>query len=393
MKTNRFIRMMLVVIMTLALTQAALAEMAAEPVKTPSVETLKTETAFGAVSYPALSGYADELTQVNVNLMLLERGKVLENIDTLMKQGASGWGMDESFEAMLESDLLSVVFSMRGDLKNNATEQCYETLNYDLLNKREIALTDIFTDVQAAQEQMETIMLDTVAPMLSGYVVNEEVTPLPLDKFSLTKDGVTFHYEDEQFMMISGYAGSASFFYYELAPYLNLESGSVLDRLGVGKTLDAQADAKDRIAAIAAEGTLPGIPFKLNDRLKNIFDTYRLFSDPDYFPGGRFFQLEAGEFRGITLLSDTERRDYAETPLLGIRCDRMNLYGVKVGETTLDEWRALLGTPDDTVELDAYTAQDFLLPAGTSDYYLFGAYRLRLHADEAGVLTSLFLTT
>lgn len=385
MKLSRLTQMITAAILCVALMPLA----AAEAPVAPAILRQEQKTDFGLVAYPALANYEDELTQVTVNLLILERGEVEKNSATLLKQDAKGFGMEADYEAMLESGLLSIVFSTRGDLGNRETGQKYETLNYDLENGREITLDDVFSDVAGAVAFMEETMQDKVAPILSGYAVNEEVTPLPKDRFALTKEAITFYYDAGQFSMQSGYAGSASFFYYELEPFLNLEEGSVLKRLSADTYLDFGLDSKEKIAACVEAGTLPGITTRLMDMLSDAFKKDRLFCDPDYYPNARFYQLEAGHMRGIVLLSDLEKRSYDEAPVIGIRADRMNLFGIKVSVTTRDEWRRVLGPPDETVALDAYTAQDFYLCQGMSDYYTFGENRLRLHADDENVLQSL----
>ena len=65
------------------------------------------------------------------------------------------------------------------------------------------------------------------------------------------------------------------------------------------------------------------------------------------------------------------------------------IYGA--GYTTMDAWRTVLGEPDATVVTDAASADSWRIVPGTSDYYLLDGFRLRLHADEDGILRSVFL--
>ena len=60
------------------------------------------------------------------------------------------------------------------------------------------------------------------------------------------------------------------------------------------------------------------------------------------------------------------------------------LLGLAVGDA--------LGEPDATLSVDESRADSWRIVPGTSDYYNFGDFRLRLHADESGVLRSVFLT-
>ena len=75
----------------------------------------------------------------------------------------------------------------------------------------------------------------------------------------------------------------------------------------------------------------------------------------------------------------------------GLRMDRGNLWGLCIGTTTKEQWRALLGEATHTVTLSAQETEAQRLPSGESDYYEMGGHRLRLHANEGGVLVSLML--
>ena len=84
--------------------------------------------------------------------------------------------------------------------------------------------------------------------------------------------------------------------------------------------------------------------------------------------------------------------EFDQSVVQGIRADRLNFYGLCTGDTTIDWWREVLGEPDNTLTVDETRAESWRIVPGTSDYYTFGDYRLRLHADESGVLRSVFLT-
>ena len=106
--------------------------------------------------------------------------------------------------------------------------------------------------------------------------------------------------------------------------------------------------------------------------------------------------LEDGAFRGVWILTDALTEDFDHSVVQGIRADNISLHGLCTGETTMEDWRELLsfdlGEPDTTLTVDENRAESWRIVPGTSDYYTFGDYRLRLHADENGVLRSVFLT-
>ena len=83
---------------------------------------------------------------------------------------------------------------------------------------------------------------------------------------------------------------------------------------------------------------------------------------------------------------------FGNSVVQGIRADRLNYYGLCTGNTTIDWWRDVLGIPDNTLTVKEERAESWRIVPGTSDYYTFGDYRLRLHADESGILRSVFLT-
>lgn len=338
------------------------------------------------VIYPTATGMDDALAQINLNLLLMERGEVNQSLDSLARQTALSWGIQADYTAFVKEDLLSVTYCLNGDLGHNQSEQKYLTFNYDSQLKREIELEDLLIDVEKATEHMEKVVEESVTPHLSGYAAHEEVFPLPLSHFAFNSEAVTFYYDNTQYVTLSGIAGCISFYYYELEAYLDVSPGSVLERLGVSQSLALNETLKEQVAEEAARGVLGSIPFAIGDSLEDIFASFRKLTGPDYYPDNRrYYRMEDGYMRDIQLLSDD-----GET-LSGIRADRLNLYGIKVGVTRLDQWRELLGMPPTTVSLDAYTMQDYALLPGTGDYYTFGEFQLRFFADEDNVLQSIQL--
>ena len=126
--------------------------------------------------------------------------------------------------------------------------------------------------------------------------------------------------------------------------------------------------------------------------MQELIDRYALLTDPDIYEGGRMIALEDGAFRNVYILTDALTETFDNSVVQGIRADRLNYYGLCTGVTTMDDWRAMLGNPDTTLAVNEARAESWRIVPGTSDYYTFGDYRLRLHADESGVLRSVFLT-
>lgn len=354
----------------------------------PTLTPVTAQTESGTVTYPRLDGHPDAVVQAQVNQAILAGGEIQNLLETLNSPSGPEPTLNAGYEATLQNDVLSILLTHQGPDRQGKEGQGYATVNYDLRTGQPLTLNDLFTDVEGAVAAMEAVCLDRVAPNVSTYLENSEVTPLPREAFYLTADAITFYYPARQLAYFSGYCGSVSFFYYELADFLNLQTDSPLARLGAGRDLEPQGDTAARVEAAVSAGTLPGMAPRLGDSLRDWLDAYRLLCDPDYYPGGRFFQMEAGEMRDIWLLTDALTQRYDTNRVLGIRADRVNLYGIQPGKTSQAQWRGLLGEPQSSVSLDEESGMDYYLPAGVSDYYTYGEHMLRLHCNEEGVLVS-----
>ncbi len=360
----------------------------AEQPSSAQVTPVKADNAYGSVTYPVLQGLTDISIMDTVNKAIFDKAQIQTRLDTLNRLTEGGWGLTVTYEASLKKNILSVNISALGEMENGRMGHVYTALAFDLATGKQLTLDDIFSDAEGAFSVMEQKLEEEVAPYLSGYMENDSLTPVPRDNFYLTPDYITFYYPQDQFSMLSGLSGGASFDYYELAETLNLSEGSPLSALEVGSSLEISESTAEQVKNAVSEGVLPGIGAKIGDRLMDRLNQYRLLVEPDYYPGGRFFEVEAPELRSIWLLTDALTESYDSNQVLGIRADRVNLYGIRTGMTSIDSWREALGQPESTVELDDSTASDYRLPAGTSDYYTFGQNKLRLHADETGVLVS-----
>ncbi len=349
---------------------------------------VKADNAYGSVTYPVLQGLSNTSVMDAVNKVIFDKAQIQSRLDTLNRLTDGGWGLTVTYESSLTGSIFSVAVSALGEMANGRMGQTYTALVFDLSTGKQLTAGDVFSDADGAFSLMEQKLEEEVQPYLSGYMENDSLTPIPRDNFYLTPDYITFYYPQSQFSMLSGYSGGCSFGYYELAEYLNLTEGSALSLLGAGDHLLITGSTASNVGSAVSEGYLPGIGAKLGERLMDRLNQYRLLVEPDYYPGGRFFEVEAPEFRSIWLLTDALTESYDANQVLGIRADRVNLYGIRTGMTTIQEWREALGQPESTAELDDFTASDYRLPAGTSDYYTFGQNTLRLHADETGVLTS-----
>ena len=140
-----------------------------------------------------------------------------------------------------------------------------------------------------------------------------------------------------------------------------------------------------------AGGTFPGLTVRLGDAITDWLPMSDEPKAPDRYQLGRMLSFENGRMRSVFLLTDDVSDDLTNSVVLAIRTDRACVAGLVTGTTTLEDWRAALGEPDATLELDEDEAEAMRMVPGTSDYYTIDIYRLRLHADTDGILRSMVL--
>ncbi len=345
------------------------------------VEAVATTAGDNSVSYPQLVGLADEAVQRKINEDIVLSGDIGAYLLGLGRLGEGGFGLKVWYDAYLNDSLLSVAIYAKGQAANGRYMQQNVALTYRLDTGERLSATDLFADVPAAAAALETILQDTLADELSAYLENSQLVPLPTDQLYVNADGVTFFYPYRQFSLLSGYAGAAQFNWEELRPYLQSGPTAVAALAGYGEDVTL-----DELKATLAQGRVPRVPVALGESMTDVIGRYRLLRDPDYYPGGKFMQMEAPEFRMVTLLADGMTRDYSSAVVQGIRTRRIDQCGIAVGKTLQSEWRAILGEPNATLFYDESTAYDHAVPVGECDFYQMGEYTLQLFADSDGVL-------
>lgn len=377
-------------VIALALPALAFAEgVAAEPMA--EIKEIRTEIGQNYVAYPQLSGMENEEIQKKINDDLVLSANIASHLITLSTLQNSTWGLRVEAESFLSGDVFSAVISAKGKMPSGREGHAYSAFTYDLNTGERLTLADLFADEKAAVAQMEAIAHASLGEELSGYMEHAELSPLPVDSFAVNGDGVTFYYPSEQFLLLSGYSGACQFYYEELAEWLRTDGEGLPARIGALPQTYTAPEAKERIAEAAAEGTLPHVPVKMGDSMADAVAKYRLARTPDEFPGGRYFALEAPAFRDVLLISDALENGYERSVAEGIQIKRGSLYGLAIGRSRQEDWRAILGEPGETMTFSETMAYDYNLPVGVSDVYHFGAHELRLHADEKGVLRSIQL--
>lgn len=371
---------------------ATVSQRAAEAEENARVTEVATASGDNYVRYPQLEGMDNLPAQQAINDEIVNLAKIAQRLITLSTLQASGASLQVDYTAYLHNQLFSVVISAKGMMETMRNGHAYTALAYDLNTGKRLQLSDLFSDADAATAWMEDQLLSGYVDELSSYMEYAELTPLPAEAFSFDENGITFWYPYKQFALLSGYSGAAQFQYGELQELLIADEGAVPARLGALLPQYTDALISEAIQTIAAQGTLPYVSVHLGDPIPDLIARYRLVRTPDQYPGGRYFQLEAPQFRQVLVLTDALTNSYDSSVTQGILATRMNLYGVQTGVTPRSRWRQILGEPAATVDLDSSVATDYGLPAGTADYYTISDRQLMLYADSNDVLYAVRLT-
>ena len=357
----------------------------------PDVTDVSLELLSSKVHYPQLTGLAEPTAQTAVNAAIMEKGRINERLTRMAALVNSPVKLDVSYTYTLENDVFSCAILASGAVETSRATQVWSTVNVNLFTGKEIAFADLFTDAEAATAFIETYLDEQVAPELSAHLAAGSLTPIPAE-FTISPTGLTLYYDIDAFRTLSDKAGTVTILWSELRDYLNLEMGGPLYDLRVERHIGPGIDDPEYIRSSLADGALEGIPATIDQPMQELIDRYALLNDPDIYEGGRMIALEDGAFRQVYILTDALTEKFDNSIVQGIRADRLNFHGLCTGDTTMEAWRTALGTPDTTLAVNGERAEAWRIVPGTSDYYTFGDYRLRLHADESGVLRSVFLT-
>lgn len=343
-----------------------------------------------SIHYPQLTGLDDAEVQSAVNAAIMEAGCISERLNRMAALANAPVKLKVSYTHMLTAEVFSCAILAEGAVETSRSTQVWGTLNVDLRTGREIGFAELFSDADAALEAIAVILDEQIAPELSAHLAAGSLTPVPA-RFTLSPTGLTLYYDIDSFRTLGDRAGTVTLLWTELRTHLRLEADDVLTVIGAAEHLTLEETSAGKMAEALSDGALPGIPAAIGQPMQTLIDRYALLNDPDIYEGGRMIALEDGAFREIWLLTDALTEHFDQSVVQGIRADRLNFFGLCTGVTTRDQWRAALGAPQTTLTVDASRADSWRIVPGTSDYYTLGEYRLRLHADEEGVLRTVFL--
>ena len=351
--------------------------------QSPTVNDMALDLLGSSIHYPQLTGL-DPAIQTAVNAAIMEKGQINARLSRMAALGSAPVKLNVSYAYTLQGDVFSCAILAAGAVTNSRATQVWATVNYDLRTGEEITFADLFVDADAATAFIETYLDEQVTPELSAHLAAGSLTPIPAE-FTVSPTGLTLYYDIDSFRTLSDKAGTVTILWSELpADALSLPMAQT--------HLTFPEDAPAAIAEALTDGAFTGIPATLGQPMQELIDRYALLTDPDIYEGGRMIALEDGAFRGTWILTDALTEDFDHSVVQGIRADRLNFFGLCTGYTTIDMWREVLGEPDTTLAVDEARAESWRIVPGNSDYYTLGDYRLRLHADENGILRSVFLT-
>lgn len=344
-----------------------------------------------SIHYPAVTIAEDAELEARINDQIQADNGIKEYLARAAQLISGGSLKTEWTGGIVGEDLFICTVSAEGALETTRPTHVRTGSNIDLRDGHEITAGELFTDETAARNMIENYLEDEVAPDLSAHLQNSEITPMP-ETFVIEPAGLRLLYPINQLSTLSDRAGDIRIGWYRLREVLDLSEGSILSRLGAEEMIELSPESAEKLRNVTAEGSLPGIPAALGDRMQELTDRYHLLTDPDGYEGGRMFAPEGGAFRKVYLLTDDLSRDWKNSTVQGIRMDEGCAYGLCVGETKRDEWLEALGEPDSEAEITEDKAEANRIVPGTCDYYSCGNNRLQLYSDEDGTLVSIILT-
>ncbi|MCR4886074.1 MAG: hypothetical protein K5919_04080 [Clostridiales bacterium] len=287
---------------------------------------------------------------------------------------------------------VSILFSAEGKMLRGRPGQIYYPMTFDLLTGEEVTFDQLFFDPEGAKAFIETYLEENVEPALSTYLENNQLFPVPFDRFWLDQlNHISILYEADQLSFLSGRSGAVSFRYCELEDYLDLTEDGILAHMPY-RTFQSRIDdvqRQDNLLYLLSSGHL-GLTdrstYLLGSPLSWVLKEYPPAADPGYYPGGACYEPEDADYRGTLLLSDEEEKVYT-----GLLTSRFEYGDLKTGFTSLADAINLLGRePDAAYSVDADAAEMYLVCPGEAAEYRFDQADTpivcTLYADENGTV-------
>ena len=357
------------------------------------------------VMVPEFSSYDESLfpAMEKINQAIQEKARIPEYLQLLSTLTLGGAGLKMHCSVVLcmtvEDDAYvitdryaSILFSAEGKMLSGRPSQVYYPMTFDLLTGEEVTFDQLFSDPDGAKSFIEEYLEEKVEPDLSTYLENNQLFPVPYDRFWLDGLGnIILYWENSQLSFLSGYSGAVSFRRSELAPWLDLTENGVIphlayDRYALGQTVEKQAEnlwymlQTGRLIWSASIGT--GSYLSVSGR------NLRVTTDSGYYPGGAYLEVEEPRGRGTLILTD-DSEDY----VTGLLSGNADLFQIHTGETSLADAIAFLGRePDAKIDIDEAAAELYRVCPGTAAVYQLEpwqsgpAHTFTLYADSEGIV-------
>lgn len=304
------------------------------------------------------------------------------------------WNADTEREEAVS--WLSLLFSAEGKMLYGRPSQIYYPITLNLRTGERAAFDDLFSDPEGAKAFIEAYLEEQVEPTLSTYLENNQLFPVPFDRFFLDGYGRLFIvYENSQLSFLSGFSGMVAFRYSELWDYLDTSPEGIPmqalwhdgARYGIEKAWKVSFAEKNE--EWLSHDSLYGLSANiyLGQPLEEAIAEHRATTDSGYYPGGAYYELENPALRGTLLLTDE-----AETMVTGVLTHRVDHFGIETGKTSMKDAESLMNRePDAHIAIDAALADIYLVCPGEAYVYTdtdMDGRRLSftLYGDENGVV-------
>lgn len=346
-----------------------------------------------SLRYPQLQGLPNTFVQDTINRAIFEKGGIALHEVTMTspaQQGATG--VQVSSDAYLltkesQPAVLSLVILAEGKMPNGRLGYTATPMMFSLADGSEISPDVLWTDKQKAQDYLDAWVEDISQKDIFTYSDLSGAVPVPLDSVMLTDTGIRVYYPLESFTQLSGRAGAFSYYFYEVAGILQTGEDSLLGTLDAWKSTQVSSETKGLIESTLAGGMLPGIPKVMRQSIREVSQQYKELTDSEAFITGERHVLEDAVFRDVSLIVPFRGEE-----ITGILTRRISLFGLETGRTENQAVAQVLGEPETTLPLDADTAAQYAMVAGTASFYSMGEYRLMLNFDTDGILQSVYLS-
>lgn len=362
-----------------------------------------TDTSGSFVSYPVLiggespeaqalaekiNGYIQETAQIPAYLQLLS---TLQAGGTGLKMDydmSASYDWDETGENLKCAPYVSLVFSAKGKMLVGRPSQVYYPMTLNIKTGEPVAFEELFTDPDGAKAFIEAYLEEEAEPILSTYLENNQLFPVPYDRFFLDGCGnLILCYENSQLSFLSGDSGAVAFRYSELWDWLDTSPEGI--PMAVLTSPEQYAERPAPIAEQMDEfcmGAHPlygfGMEGELGMSVEVLTDLYPQAADSEYYPDGACFEVETAVLRGTLILTDE-----AEERVTGILSNRADYFGIFTGKTALKDAEALMERePSARLSVDETFAEMYRVCPGTMDVYSMDGYLFTLYADVNGVV-------